>query len=239
MMPTASQAQAHFVAGQTTVPSSAAVPPQLATAPERFPLRRDVDPSQLEGFHRDENGAYRWECRVSTLSNPTVLINLMWTVGIIAALFLAIALIGWIADGCDDDILGIFAFAVIGSVAVMLLFSVAWLILMRIKGPEAIAGYAMEENKISYITNSVRSGKRGIDHNEGGDALFADGGEAPKTYDSFSFDYAQVKKVKAVRPKNLIWVEVWMQKGTIFVPDGYFDFVYDHIVSRCPKAKIM
>ena len=208
------------------------------SAAAQFPLRRSVDPSQLREFCCDENGTYRWEYHVSTFCNPTLPINLTWAVVLIAGLFTVINLISWIADDCYGDFLGSLAFIGVISAGIWLLFILPWFfVTLGVKGLRSIADYAMEKDKISYVTNSVKSGKRGIDHSE----AEADNGrdyETPKTYGYIAIDYTKVKKIKAVRRKNLIWVSLWMQRGAIFVPPEHYDFVYHYITSRCPNAKI-
>ena len=55
---------------------------------------------------------------------------------------------------------------------------------------------------------------------------------------SMSTDFNIVKKVKAKRWMNTIMVNEPFCKNRVYVSDADFDFVYDYISSRCPKAKI-
>ena len=218
--------------------TQADTPKPASSAAAQFPLRRPSDPSQLREFCCDENGAYRWEYRVSSFCNPTVPVNLTWTVVIIAGLFLIINFVRWAADDFYGDFLNSLAFVGVISVGVWLLFILPWFfVTLGVKGTRSIVDYAMETDKISYVTNSVKSGKRGIDPSEAERDTGRDY-ETPKTYGYLAIDYTKVRKIKAVRRKNLIRVNLWMQKGTVYVPPAHYDFVYNYITSRCPNAKI-
>lgn len=212
--------------------------PDCGAPVAQFPLRRSVDPSQIREFCCDEKGTYRWEYRVSTFCNPTVPINLTWAVVLIAGLFVVINLISWLTNGCRGDFLNSLLFVGAISAGTWLLFILPWFfVTLGVKGLRSIADYAMEKDKITYVTNSVKSGKRGIDLVEAENDIGRDY-ETPKTYHRLAIDYTKVKKIKAARRKNLIWVNMWMQRGAIFVPAEHYNFVYNYITSRCPNAKI-
>lgn len=50
-------------------------------------------------------------------------------------------------------------------------------------------------------------------------------------------EYSKVRKVKPSRWLHVIKVNELIERNQIYVPDEDFDFVYDYIKSRCPKAK--
>ena len=52
-----------------------------------------------------------------------------------------------------------------------------------------------------------------------------------------SSEFANVRRVKAYRKRNLIKVNQLFNKNQVYVADEDFDFVYNFIKSRCPKAK--
>ena len=51
-----------------------------------------------------------------------------------------------------------------------------------------------------------------------------------------SSDFSNVKKVKAIRWMNTIMVNEPFGKNRVYVNDEDFDYVYDFIIKRCPKA---
>jgi exonuclease SbcD len=53
---------------------------------------------------------------------------------------------------------------------------------------------------------------------------------------SMSSHFSNVKKVKALRRMNTIMVNEPFGKNRVYVNDEDFDFVYDFIIKRCPKA---
>ena len=51
--------------------------------------------------------------------------------------------------------------------------------------------------------------------------------------------FSNVRKIKAVRSKNLIKVNGKLMRNQIYVGQEDFDFVYNYIVDHCPKARIV
>ncbi len=62
-------------------------------------------------------------------------------------------------------------------------------------------------------------------------ALSASGGSLHSNFD-------KVRKIKAVREKNLIKVNGMLVHNMVYADDAHFDFVYKYIVDHCPNAKI-
>ena len=55
---------------------------------------------------------------------------------------------------------------------------------------------------------------------------------------SFYSRFAEVKAVKAARKQNLIRVSGGFVRNKIYAAPEQFDFVWEYIVSHCPKGKI-
>ena len=51
--------------------------------------------------------------------------------------------------------------------------------------------------------------------------------------------FSNVRKIKAVRGKDLIKLNGRFLRNQIYVAKEDFDFVYDYIVGHCPNAKIV
>jgi len=58
------------------------------------------------------------------------------------------------------------------------------------------------------------------------------------THTSLSSSFSTTRSVTAVPRQHLIKVNGLITRNRIFVDDTHFQFVYDYITSRCPKAKI-
>lgn len=54
----------------------------------------------------------------------------------------------------------------------------------------------------------------------------------------YTAKFAKVSSVKGDRKDNLIWVNTFMQSLMIYVPDEFYDFVWNYITQRCDKARI-
>ena len=50
--------------------------------------------------------------------------------------------------------------------------------------------------------------------------------------------FAKVSSVRGNRADNLIWVNTFLQSLMIYVPDEFYDFVWNYIRERCDRARI-
>lgn len=194
-------------------------------------------PVQPNGLQPDGNGAYHWEYRTTAFSNPSTLIYLLWFVFAFGVFMALVQLMLWAGDGCGGDILGTLIFVGKCTAGLLVGSVILWVILMLLKGPVLNLRYTMNEKEISYLSDPVRNRKQKIGYAAFSDQLTYDG-RVPTKWERPVSAFWRVKKIRTVRKKNLIWVNVFMQKSTIFVPQEHYDFVCEYITSRCPNAKI-
>ena len=57
------------------------------------------------------------------------------------------------------------------------------------------------------------------------------------TRSTMSSEFSSVRSVKPYKSRNLIKVNELLSKNQVYVSTEYFDFVYDFIVSHCPRVK--
>lgn len=58
---------------------------------------------------------------------------------------------------------------------------------------------------------------------------------SPNAYYS---EFSKVRSVRGVRKDNLIWVNTFLQFQQVYVPAGFYDFVWNYITQRCVNARI-
>ena len=54
----------------------------------------------------------------------------------------------------------------------------------------------------------------------------------------YTAKFAKVSSVIGDRKDNLIWVNTFLQSLMIYVPDEFYDFVWNYIIQRCDRARI-
>ncbi len=189
------------------------------------------------------DGKYRWAYEMHLLKNPTIFFTvlkvMMISVGIVWLFGLVI--------GLGDMSLDYFLFwtkltgIMIGIFFVLTIIGI--LITAAILGKYVVL-FEMDENEVVHIQMprqvkkaevigfiTVLVGAMAKNPTTMGAGLLA----ASKSKSSSEF--ANVRRVKAYRKRNLIKVNQLFNKNQVYVADEDFDFVYDFIKSRCTKAK--
>ena len=189
------------------------------------------------------DGKYRWAYEMNLLKNPTIFFTvlkvMMISVGIVWLFGLVI--------GLGDMRLDYFLFwtkltgIMIGIFFVLTIIGV--LITAAILGKYVVL-FEMDENEVVHIQMprqvkkaevigfiTVLVGAMAKNPTTMGAGLLA----ASKSRSSSEF--ANVRRVKAYRKRNLIKVNQLFNKNQVYVADEDFDFVYNYIKSRCINAK--
>ena len=189
------------------------------------------------------DGKYRWAYEMNLLKNPTIFFTvlkvMMISVGIVWLFGLVI--------GLGDMSLDYFLFwtkltgIMIGVFFVLTIIGV--LITAAILGKYVVL-FEMDENEVVHIQMprqvkkaevigfiTVLVGAMAKNPTTMGAGLLA----ASKSRSSSEF--ANVRRVKAYRKRNLIKVNQLFNKNQVYVADEDFDFVYNFIKSRCINAK--
>ncbi len=192
-----------------------------------------------------QDGKYHWIHEVNLYKNPTVLIDVYKVLGLTMVIFwVFITCIQACADGISIEtitfplqITGVMIaiFAVLGLLG-YLLFAV-------ISGGKYVVHFTLDENGVVHEqTASSKKASQWVGLLTALVGIFAKkpgvvgSGMLAGSRTAMSTSFADVKKVKAYRWMNVIKVNQTLEKNRVYVNDEDFDFVYNFILSRCPKA---
>ena len=189
------------------------------------------------------DGKYRWVYEMNLLKNPTIFITvlkvMMISVGIVWLFGLVIGLGNMSLDyfrfwtKLSGIMLGIFVVLTIIGVLITAAILGKYVVLFEMDEKEVVHIQMPRQVKkaevIGFIT--VLVGAMAKNPTTMGVGLLA----ASKSRSSSEF--ANVRRVKAYRKRNLIKVNQLFNKNQVYVADEDFDFVYNFIKSRCINAK--
>lgn len=193
-----------------------------------------------------EDGKYHWMYDLNMLKNPAVLIDVFKVFGIT---LLIMGCFLFIIQACENGIhveeLG-FVLMLMGFIAgiLVVLVLLGYLLYAAMSGWTYTVHFIMDENgvvheqspkakkvgeRIGFLTMlaGLLARKPGVM----GSGMLA----ASRT--TMTTDFSKVRKVKTIRWMNTIKVNEPFGKNRVYVADDDFDFVYNYISSRCPKAK--
>ena len=189
------------------------------------------------------DGKYRWVYEMNMLKNPTIFFTvlkvMMISIGIIWLFGLIIGLGDMSLDyflfwtKLSGIMLGIFVVLTIIGVLITAAILGKYVVLFEMDEKEVVHIQMPRQVKkaevIGFIT--VLVGAMAKNPTTMGVGLLA----ASKSRSSSEF--ANVRRVKAYRKRNLIKVNQLFNKNQVYVADEDFDFVYNFIKSRCINAK--
>ena len=179
------------------------------------------------------------------LTNPAIFLTVLKVFeGIIVGIFLFFGLILYVFHGDWAGLLGwlktmglmmaiVFGLTVLGMLLTAAFFKGKYVVLFEMdeKGmahivtPEQMKK-AQKLGKITTVAGAAR-----------GSFTTAGAGMLAASKQASISEFSNVRKVKPHRRLHVIKVNEFIEKNQIYVPDEDFDFVYDFIKSRCPKAK--
>jgi hypothetical protein len=189
------------------------------------------------------DGKYRWVYEMNLLKNPTIFITVLKVMMISIAIVWLFGLIIGLGN-IDLDyflfwtklsgiMLGIFVVLTIIGVLITAAILGKYVVLFEMDEKEVVHIQMPRQVKkaevIGFIT--VLVGAMAKNPTTMGVGLLA----ASKSRSSSEF--ANVRRVKAYRKRNLIKVNQLFNKNQVYVADEDFDFVYNFIKSRCINAK--
>ncbi len=192
---------------------------------------------------QEEDGTFDWIYCLDMFQNLSmfkfvVKITLLTFIPIVVMLL-------FLSAGSADVlwVLGIIALC-LGVVMLIVLFSF-WLINKIYKGSYMLV-YQMNNDEIMFsqttdqaeITRTIAGATAAVNaagNNVGG--VIA-GTSLALRPNMFIARFAKVSSVKGSRKDNLIWVNTFLQSLMIYVPDEFYDFVWNYITQRCDKARI-
>ena len=189
------------------------------------------------------DGKYRWAYEMNLLKNPTIFFTvlkvMMISVGIVWLFGLVIGLGDMSLDyflfwtKLTGIMIGIFFVLTILGVLITAAILGKYVVLFEMDEKEVVHIQMPRQVKkaevIGFIT--VLVGAMAKNPTTMGAGLLA----ASKSRSSSEF--ANVRRVKAYRKRNLIKVKQLFNKNQVYVANEDFDFVYNYIKSRCINAK--
>ena len=188
------------------------------------------------------DGKYRWVYEMSLIRNATIpllmLKVLLITLAIVEIIMLAIAL----ASGDDVVEMLVGSLRIMGCVLLALvpIGIVAYLLYAWRMGWYYCVVFEMDEEGVLHAQQENQVKKAGLLADMAilaglvaGNPTTAGAGLLAKTSSSMYTEFASVRLLGSSRGRNVIYVN----NNQVYVPEEDFDFVWDYIRSRCPKAR--
>ena len=203
-----------------------------------------------ENVYLCPDGKYRWCYEFRMLKNPTILITvlkvLMLSFGIVVGFMVLVDLISGNYRYSDKaDILAYYGAFLILLLVMLVLGAVSYLILAAMYGWSYQVLFTMDENGVEH-----RQMKKQFEKAEAIGWLTAAAGLATgkigrsgtgilaATKTSTTSEFQHVRKVRAVRRRDVIYVNQLLEHNQVYAEDADFDFVRNYIEEHCPNAKI-
>ncbi len=192
---------------------------------------------------QEEDGTYDWIYSMKMFQNRSILKLILKIIGLMFVL-MAVIFAFLIHDFSSLlPFLGILTLCFAG--VVLITFFATWLVNTLYKGNYLLV-YQMNERELAFsqttdqrqITRTISAASAAVNaagRNVGGTIAGAGLALSPNAYRSA---FAKVKSIKAKRKDNLIWVNTFLQYQMVYVPDAFYDFVWNYITQRCPNARI-
>ena len=188
------------------------------------------------------DGVYRWVYEFPMLKNPVLLVT-VWKV-LLVSCGICLVLVGIplaITDGLQALKGIVTGFA--GAAVVLGVLSIAgYLLLAAIYGWKYMVLFEMDETQVRHIQMKKQFEKAqalgwltAMAGLVAGSMGAAGAGLLGATRDTFTSEFAKVKKVKANKALHTIWVNHLLERNQIYAEDADFDFVLQYILERVPK----
>ncbi len=195
---------------------------------------------------KQRDGVYRWTYELNMYRNPTVLFTVLKVLGFsmgLVWLFVVLISMGdrrfwW--DGFFSMTKG-FALMMLGFIV---LGAIAYYLYALIQGGRYCVLFEMDEQGVRH-TQLARSFKKGqvvsalttLAGIVAGSPTVMGLGILAGSRATLYSDFARVKKIKAVKARNVIYLNTRFNHNQIYVEDGDFDDVYNFIAAQCVNAK--
>lgn len=197
----------------------------------------------LNVIFQEDDGTYNWIYCMKMLRNLSMMKFVTKIIVIIYALIVVTLLTLTRGSGDMLWLLGILGLVFI-VVLLVIVFSF-WLVDKIFKGSYMLI-YEMDDKRLTFsqttdqaqITRAIAATSAAVSaagDNVGG--VISGTGMAFRP-NSFYADFVKVRSVKGKRKENLIWVNTFFQYLMVYVPDDAYDFVWNHITTRCVNARI-
>jgi hypothetical protein len=203
-----------------------------------------MEQNQNCNFMLYADGKYRWLYELDMWRNPTVFITVARVLGISAGavgLFVALLAAG---DGLMTvlKILGGFA---TGYACIMLLVAIAYAVVGLAYGGKYCVLFELDEKGVKHIQLEKQYDQAKalglltmLAGAAAGNLTAAGIGLTSASRQSMVSRFTKVKRIKAIRRRNVIYVSEPLLKNQVYVSAPEYDFVLNYITQRCGKARI-
>ena len=195
---------------------------------------------------KQKNGVYRWTYELNLYRNPTVLITVLKVLGLSMGLvWLFVVLVsmgdrGFWWDGFLSETKG-FALVMLGLVV---LGAISYYLYALIQGGRYCVLFEMDEHGVKH-TQLARQFKRAqvvaalttLAGAASGNPTIMGTGILAGSRASLYSTFASVKKITAVKARNVIYLDARLNHNQIYVEDADFDEVLAFISARGVNAK--
>ncbi len=194
------------------------------------------------------DGKYRWVYEFNMLKNPTILISvvrvLLLAFGILMACMLALHLIEGVMTSFAEY-WGFYSGMLILLGVLLFLSVIAYLIVAKNFGWSYFVLITMDEEFVQnrYMKQTFEKAQAlgwltALVGLVAGNPTTAGAGLISATRDTSTSEFAYVRKVKAVRRRQVIYVNQLLGHNQVYAEPEDFDFVRNWIADHCPNAKI-
>ncbi len=192
-----------------------------------------------------DDGKYRWKYEMNMLTNPAIFLTVLKVFeGIIVGIFLFFGFFFYVIHG---DWTGLWGWLKTLGMMMALFFGLTLLgvlIAAAIFKGKYIVQFEMDEKEVAHIVTPEQMKKAqklakitAVAGAARGSFTTAGAGMTMASRNSSTSLFKNVRRVKPRRWLHVIKVNQLLNRNQIYVPYEDFDFVYNYIKSRCPKAK--
>ena len=197
-----------------------------------------------------KDGTYRWTYEFNLLTNPTILITVLKAFGLSVLIVIALELAFLVPDlveGYADasDVLNALRFGGVICLLMLVLATVGYGIYALTQGGKYCVVFTMNEQGIEHRQLPRQFKKAQIISELNVLAGLATGnpsqvgiGLTTAARDSMYSTFSNVRSVKGMRRRRVIKVNEPLAKNQVYVDPSDYDFVFDYIRQRCPKATV-
>lgn len=191
------------------------------------------------------DGKYRWVYEVNLYKNPTMFYDLLKVTGICGGLVLLFIMAVDVMNG-DYNEIAASAGVGLGIMVFLLLMSlVGYFIWAGMNGGSYVALMVMDEQSVTHrqmpkqVKRDQVLGAIGAMTGAAMDEMsLAASSLLAASVNSWTSQFSSVRLIKAKPRRHLIMVNERLTKNRIYVGPESYDWVLQHIATRCPKAKI-
>lgn len=199
-----------------------------------------------QDIHLGQDGRYRWTYEMNMWKNPTLVLSLfkiLMAVAMVPALLLFFLTL--VEEGMGQA-LSVFV-QVTGLVALILsgLLVIAYPIISIINGGVYSVVFEMDDQHIKHIQmqkqykkNQVLAWLTVLAGLSAGSPQVAGAGLLAGSKQSSTSHFSKVKHLIIHKKRHVIYVNEALERNQIYAPKEAFEFVENHLVTHCKRAKV-